>query len=145
MTRVDSAEFFEGLRREMNEHPERFGPLGEAELTCGVRMLSPGGDACFVIELEGIGCARADAVAPDALLGADFVLEGPVEAFAEMFADIAAHGRATGRWTLNSLALLGDRIVLAGTDPMGLDTFSRFNQTLQEFFDGAARRAAPVA
>ena len=48
------------------------------------------------------------------------------------------HGRATGLQTINSLALLGDDIALGGSDPMGLDKFSRFNQTLQEFFDGAS-------
>ena len=31
-------------------------------------------------------------------------------------------------------------IRLRGDDPMGVDKFSRFNQTLQEFLDGAARR-----
>ena len=69
---------------------------------------------------------------------ADFSLEGDLAAWDAMFADIIAHGRATGLQTINSLALLGDRISCEGTDPMGLDKFSRFNQTLQEFLDGAA-------
>ncbi len=69
--------------------------------------------------------------------GADFRLEGPLQAWQDMFDDIAANGRATGFHTINSLALMGDRISCRGDDPMGLDKFSRFNQTLQEFFDGA--------
>ena len=54
------------------------------------------------------------------------------------------HGRAEGLQTINSLALLGGAIACVGNDPMGLDKFSRFNQTLQEFFDGAARVGATV-
>jgi len=73
--------------------------------------------------------------------GTDFRLAGPLEAWQAMFDDIAANGRATGLFTINSLALMGDRIRCEGDDPMGLDKFSRFNQTLQEFFDGARRVA----
>ena len=39
-------------------------------------------------------------------------------------------------WTINSLALKGDPMVVACDDPTGTDKFSRFNQTLQEFLDG---------
>ncbi len=88
---------------------------------------------------------RAATAAAEEVDRTDFTLDGPVGEWRGMFADIVEHGRATGLWTLNSLALLADRIQLGGTDPMGLDRFSRFNQTLQEFFDGAARVAAPVA
>ena len=55
--------------------------------------------------------------------------------------DITANGSASGRLTINSLALLGTDIRLRGDDPMGTDKFSRFNQTLQEYLDGAARSA----
>jgi hypothetical protein len=59
-----------------------------------------------------------------------------------MFDDILEHGTASGRLTINSLALLATDIRLRGDDPMGVDKFSRFNQTLQEYLDGAARIAA---
>ena len=55
--------------------------------------------------------------------------------------DIVANGGASGRQTINSLTLLGTDIRLRGDDPMGTDKFSRFNQTLQEYLDGAARIA----
>jgi hypothetical protein len=38
MTTVDSEPLFVALRSEMNDHPERFEPLGEAKMTCGVVM-----------------------------------------------------------------------------------------------------------
>jgi hypothetical protein len=59
-----------------------------------------------------------------------------------MAVDIRRNGRATGRQTLNSLTMVGDAIQLRGVDVMGVDKFSRFNQSLQEFFDGAARTSA---
>ncbi len=74
----------------------------------------------------------------------DCWLEGPIEAWRAMFDDIRANGRATGRQTLNSLTMLGDEIRLRRHRPMGVDKFSRFNQSLQEFFDGAARAAHAV-
>jgi hypothetical protein len=62
-----------------------------------------------------------------------------------MFDDITTNGRATGRRTINSLTLVGDRIDVRGDDPMGVDKFFRFNQTIQQFFDGAAQLAPASA
>ena len=72
---------------------------------------------------------------------AEFYLDGPYDAWQIMFDDILVNGTASGRLTINSLALLGTDIRLRGDDPMGVDKFSRFNQTLQEYLDGAARLA----
>jgi len=55
-----------------------------------------------------------------------------------MFDDIHVNGMATGRKTVNSLTLLGDRIDIRANDPLGKDLFFRFNQTVQQFLDGAA-------
>ena len=73
---------------------------------------------------------------------ADCWLEGPFDAWQAMVDDIVEHGRATGRHTLNSLTLVGESIRLRGSDVMGIDKFSRFNQSLQEYFDGAAATPA---
>jgi hypothetical protein len=75
---------------------------------------------------------------------ADYYLDGPLAKWQAMFDDIVANGAASGRQTINSLALLAtsaDDVRLRGDDPMGTDKFSRFNQTLQEYLDGAARVA----
>ena len=46
---------------------------------------------------------------------------------------------ANSNWqTINSLTLVGDRIAVHGDDPLGVDLFFRFNQTVQAFLDGAA-------
>lgn len=138
---VDTIAFFDALANEMNAHAERFAPLGEAEMTLVLVMGRSGGDFRVRLDFESLGCTGV-AEADDAeARGADFRLEGPLDAWRAMFDDVAANGRATGLYTINSLALMGDRIRCEGDDPMGLDKFSRFNQTLQEFLDGARHLA----
>jgi hypothetical protein len=142
-TAVDRVGFFDALADRMNAHPERFSPLGEAEMAVGVVMRRDDGAFGLLVEFEGIECAGvAEADPPTLTRRADFSLVGDLGAWETMFADIRANGRATGLQTINSLALLGDRIRCEGSDPMGIDKFSRFNQTLQEFLDGAATVAA---
>jgi hypothetical protein len=142
----DSVGFFEALAAEMNDHPERFKVLGDADMVAALVMHRPDGSA-FVVEIvfEGLQCEHVQTVNVDEARLADFRLEGPMAAWEEMFDDIRTHGAATGRQTINSLALIGTTIRLRGDDPMGVDKFSRFNQTLQEYLDGAARVAVAVA
>jgi len=140
-TAVDTIAFFDGLADEMNAHPDRFTGLGDAEMTVGIVMRRPNGDFRLRLDFAGLGCSGVVEVQSDEALLADFCLVGPFEAWRAMFDDIHANGRATGLSTINSLALMGDRIHCDGQDPMGLDKFSRFNQTLQEFLDGARHLA----
>ncbi len=129
---IDSRRFFEGLAAQMNADADRYRRIGEAYMSVGFVM----GEFRVRLDFDGLRCDVADG---DDVELCDFRLEGPIEAWPEMFDDIAAHGRAEGLHTVNSLVLLGDRIALRGRDPMGLDKFSRFNQTLQELLDGRAR------
>ncbi len=135
--KINSSDFFSALAVEMNAHPERYQPLGEADMDVVISMRDECGSQPFAVRLvfEGIRCEHV--VEAEAQSPCEYRLDGPLAAWQAMFDDIVAHGRATGFETINSLALLGTDIVLGGTDPMGLDKFSRFNQTLQEFFDGA--------
>ena len=135
--KIDSVELFTALAAEMNAHPDQFRPLGEADMDAVIVMTGERAGAFAVrLAFEGIRCEHVVEAEPDA--PCEYRLVGPLAAWQAMFDDIGAHGRATGLQTINSLALLGNDIALGGTDPMGLDKFSRFNQTLQEFFDGAS-------
>lgn len=137
---------FEPLASEMNAHPERYEVLGDLDLVLGIVATRPPEDAFRArLTFEGIQCMDVSAMEAGDERITDCWLEGSIEAWAAMFANIRANGRATGRQTLNSLTMLGDEIRLCGTDVMGIDKFSRFNQSLQEFFDGAARAADAVA
>jgi hypothetical protein len=138
---IDSVPFFESLATEMNAHPERYAVYGEADMVVALVMQRDVNPFAVRVVFEGMRCEGVDGISLDEARAADFRLEGPAAAWEAMFADIAAHGRASGRQTINSLALLDD-IPVRGTDPMGLDKFSRFNQTLQLFLDGAAHVGA---
>ncbi|MFM2079095.1 MAG: hypothetical protein RJA49_2985 [Actinomycetota bacterium] len=139
--RIDTETFFAGLADEMNAHPDRFRVLGDADMTAALVMRKSDGDFAVRIAFEGLRCeAVTEIPAADAVL-ADFWLDGKFEHWRTMFDDILANGTASGRQTINSLALIGTDIRLRGPDPMGVDKFSRFNQTLQEYLDGAARAA----
>ncbi len=139
--KIDTLEFFSALAVEMNAHPERYQPLGEADMDV-VIVMRDARRSHFAVRLafEGIRCEHVVEAEPDS--PCEYRLDGPLAAWQAMFDNIVAQGRATGLQTINSLALLGDDVALGGSDPMGLDKFSRFNQTLQEFFDGASKLLA---
>ena len=143
---VDSVGFFQAMAAEMNAHPERFRVLGDADMVAALAMRRHDGSA-FVVEMcfAALGCDAVHERSVGELGLADFYLEGPLDAWRTMFDDIVTNGVAVGRQTINSLALLGDTIRLRGDDPMGVDKFSRFNQTLQEYLDGAARTAVTAS
>jgi hypothetical protein len=138
---IDSAHFFVGLAEEMNAHPDNFRILGDADMDVALVMRKASGDFAVRVRFEALRCEAVDEVAASDAHLAEFYLDGPYEAWQAMFDDIVANGSASGRLTINSLALLGTDIRLRGDDPMGVDKFSRFNQTLQEYLDGAARLA----
>lgn len=139
---VDSVSFFERLASEMNAHPEEYEILGDVEMRVAIVMTQPDTPPFAVaLEFEGIECSAVEAIGPGEEHDADCWLEGALADWQTMFADIVAHGQAEGRQTINSLTMLADRISAHGDDPLGLDRFFRFNQTVQNFFDGAARAA----
>lgn len=138
---IRSAAFFAGLADEMNAHPETFRTLGDADMAAALVMRSADGDFAVRLRFEALGCDGVGEIPAAEAPLADFYLDGPFDAWQAMFDDILVNGGASGRQTINSLALLGTDIRLRGNDPMGVDRFSRFNQTLQEYLDGAARLA----
>ncbi len=140
---IDTVGFFVALADEMNEHPERCQVIGDAEMDAVIVMRAPDSEFRVRLRFNGLRCEDIAVVRADELQHADFRLVGDASAWHVMFGDVVEHQRATGLQTINSLALMGDAIMLEGDDPMGIDKFSRFNQTLQEFFDGAAVVLAP--
>jgi hypothetical protein len=143
---IDNENFFSGLADEMNDSPDRFRILGEADMVAALVMRKPdGADFAVRIVFESLRCEGAHEIPADEAHLADFYLDGAIEHWQTMFDDILANGSASGRQTINSLALLGTDIRLRGVDPMGTDKFSRFNQTLQEYLDGAARTAVATS
>ena len=139
---INSASFFQALADDMNRRTDDFKILGDCDMSAVLVMRNDGGDFAVKISFAVLSCSGVKEVAAAEADGSgDYYLDGPLSAWQAMFDNILANGKAVDRQTINSLALLGDDIRLRGTDPMGVDKFSRFNQTLQEYLDGAARTA----
>lgn len=143
--RIDTVRFFDALATEMNDHPETYEILGDVDLDLAVVMRHEHGVFGVLLTFEGVTCAGVSQIGDGDERVAHCWLEGPLDAWQEMFDDIVANGRATGRQTINSLTLLGDRIAVHGDDPLGVDLFFRYNQTVQAFLDGASAVAAAPA
>lgn len=142
---VDSLHFYDALAERMKDHPELFNILGDVDMDLALVIRRPQADPfCVLLSFSGIQCLPNE-ITEGEERSADCWLEGPLDAWQAMVDDIVTHGAATARWTINSLTLMGDRIVVNGADPLGTDRFFRFNQTVQEYFDGAASLAAANA
>ena len=142
-TAIDSVRFFDELAAVMAADTERYERLGDIDLELAVVMRRADGEPFRVqLSFHGITCDGAAEIADGEESAADCWLEGDLTDWQAMFDNIAEHGHAIDDWTLNTLTLFGERIRLHATDPMGEDRFHRFNQTLQQFVDDAARLPA---
>lgn len=142
MPAIDTLPFFDALATAMNADPQQYEGLGDVDMDLAVVMQREGGqDFRVLLSFRGISCEGVTEITAADVAHADCRLEGPLDAWKTMFADIAEHGHATGRQTLNSLTLLDeDSIAVRGADPLGVDKFFRFNQTVQAFVDAAGAR-----
>lgn len=136
-----STDWFEALREIMNADEPRFKELGGADITFGVRVDDEDGEVDsrgFKIQLEDWVCLSVTEEDPDEM-DADFIMEADFATWQEMIENIEANGYADLNHTLNRLALPGTPIFIKGRDAIGFDSFARYNQTLQEFFNSASR------
>ncbi len=134
---IDQVSFFDALAAEMNGHADRFEILGDVDIDIGLIMRS-GDDFGVRLRFEGIECTGVSEMEDGEEQATDCWLDGPLEAWQGMFDNIRSNGRATGRQTINSLSIRGEPLRVRGADPLGVDKFFRYNQTMQAFFDGAA-------
>lgn len=141
---IDSVAFFDELANEMNANPALYEALGEIELSIAIVMRDPQGDFRVRLDFSDVRCDGVSAIGDGDELATDCWLDGDRSAWQEMFDNITANGHATGRQTINSLTLLGEHITVRGDDPLGVDKFFRFNQSVQAFLDGAATAAQPA-
>src|SRR5579875_1031510 len=116
-----STAFFLALRDAMRSEQGRFQRLGFFDATLGVRVLP-----------DGPGAPPVDHTV-------DFVLEGPLAAWRDMLDTIHALGAADTAHSINTLTHFGERLRVRYDDPNGHDKLYRFAESIQQFFDLAAR------
>ena len=140
MLRFPSTPWFEELRAIANSNVERLKRLGTVDLALVVKIDFGDRSQFYEITFTGYRCvgvrelsAIAEA-APDAV-----VIEGPYQTWREMVENIQAHGQADLKYTLNTLTLYDTPLRVTSANQLDTDLFYRYQQNLQEFFDGASQ------
>lgn len=143
--RFPSLEFFQALQRRMNEQTDKYKKIGTMDFRLVLRIGAPPG--AFRAEQYGFvfadyWCEEVRALGDPAAFGAECTIDGPYEAWKEMFENIVAHGRADTKHTLNRLILLERPLRATGDDQTAVDKVYRYQYSLQTFLEEAA--ALPV-
>jgi hypothetical protein len=138
--RFPSLEFFQALQALMSAERERFKRLGYFDATIGVRILDgAGGRFECVLEFEVFDCTAVRAAGPSNAAAVDFILEGALDTWVDMLHNIQRHGAADVDHSINTLTHFGERLRVVYDDPDGHDKLYRFAESVQEFFDLAAK------
>ncbi len=141
-----SEDWFARLAAFMSADESSFRRLGPIDCTMVVKVDGPDGTALFEVtfrafEVKSIRrLERIEDAAPE-----HFVIEATFDTWREMIENIHAHGDPDLAHTLNYLTFPDDPMVVGGPDQLQIDAFYRYNQSLQRFFNGAARVATRYA
>jgi len=140
-----SEKFFDALRERANADPERLRRLGTVDMTLVVKIDYPDRAECYEIVFSGYRCVRTRRVAsPANAAKSAIVLEGPYAAWREMIDNIVANGQADLEHTLNTLTLMDTPLHVDSDNQLDTDLFYRYQENLQQFFDGAAAIGRPL-
>jgi hypothetical protein len=142
-----SIAFFEALQRLMREDCARFERLGYFDATIGVRVLDGRGRKEYALSFEVFDCVDVEE-ADLTRRQVDFTLEAGLDVWLEMLANIREHGAADAEHGINTLTHFGERMRSIYDDPDAHDKQFRFAESIQAFFDLAAKlqiRAASPA
>jgi hypothetical protein len=135
-----SIEFFAGLQKLMREERERFKRLGYFDTTFGVRVRDAGaGGHGYVLRFEVFDCTQVRPVQDLGSETVDFIIDGELHTWVEMLRNIHEHGAADAAHSINTLTHLGERMRVVYDDPDGHDKLYRFAESVQEFFNLAAK------
>tara|TARA_Y100000815_G_scaffold80232_1_gene69369 strand:+ start:109 stop:555 length:447 start_codon:yes stop_codon:yes gene_type:complete len=131
-----SVEWFQALQQLVNVDPE-FRRLGSIDAAMGVKV----GSRVFVVVFEAFECTEVRDGSEADLDDLDFYLELSEGDWRELVENTKANGGADRRHTLNTLDLTAaDGLAQNATgDQLRGDIFFRVNESLQYFFDQAAK------
>ena len=134
MPTFPSVEWFDTIRNLVNSD-EAFRRLGTVDARVGVKV----GDKLFELTFEAFECIGAREIPETELRDLDFWLEQTPEQWREMIENIKVHGSADLQHTLNTIDLTIPEGFARLHDGYRRDTFYRFNQSLQHFFDSSSK------
>ena len=134
-----SVDWFEALAVEMSEARDVFRQFGPIDCAMVIKVDGPDGSDLVEVTFESFDVKSIrhleslEAATPDC-----FVIEAPLAAWREMIENIGENGAPDLQHTLNYLTFPDDPMQVSGSDQLQIDTFYRYNESLQRFFDGAA-------
>jgi hypothetical protein len=134
MPTFPSIEWFDTVRNLVN-NDEAFRRLGTVDARVGIKV----GDKLFELTFEAFECIGAREIPETELRDLDFWLEQTPEQWREMIENIKVHGSADLQHTLNTIDLTIPEGFARSHDGYRRDTFYRFNQSLQHFFDSSSK------
>jgi len=133
MTKFPSVQWFEAVRDVVNGD-ERLRKLGTCDAVMGVKV----GDQAFEITFEAFDCAGVREVPLSDLAKADFYLDTPYETWQEMLENISEKGTPDRQLTLNTIDFLDPGGFAKSDDQSKKDSFYRYGQTFQQFFNASS-------
>ncbi len=133
-----STQWFQALARRMEHDQASYRALGSIECTMVVRVETPAGPDLYEIAFEGFAVRSVRQLAGiDEAAPGHFVLEAPLDTWRDMIDNIRANAGPDLEHTLNYLTFPDVPMRVTGPDQLEVDTFYRYNESLQRFFNGA--------
>jgi hypothetical protein len=134
MPSFPSVEWFNALKDLANNDPA-FRALGTIDCVIGVKVANK----IFELTFDAFECTTVREVGEDDLREMDFWLEQPYDKWREMIENIKANGKADLTHTLNTIDLSMPEGFAQAHDGYRRDAFYRFNQSIQDYFNAAAK------
>jgi hypothetical protein len=134
MPSFPSVEWFNALKDLVNNDPA-FRALGTIDSVIGVKV----GNKIFELTFDAFECTVVREASEDDLREMDFWLEQPYDKWREMIENIKANGKADLTHTLNTIDLSTPEGFAQAHDGYRRDAFYRFNQSIQDYFNAAAK------
>lgn len=129
-----SVEWFNAIKDLVNNDPA-FRQLGTVDAVVGVKV----GSKIFELTFEAFECTNVREAGENDLRDMDFWLEQSYDAWKDMLENIKQHGAADLSHTLNTIDLNIPEGFARSHDGYRRDAFYRFNQSIQDFFNAAAK------
>ena len=133
MPKFPSVEWFEAVRNVVSRD-ERLRKLGTCDAVMGVKVL----DQAFEITFEAFDCTGVREIPAADLAKTDFYLDAPYETWQEMLENIKKNGKPDRQHTLNTIDFLDPEGFAKSDDQSKKDSFYRYGQTFQQFFNASA-------
>jgi hypothetical protein len=134
MPTFPSVEWFNAIKDIVNNDPN-FRQLGTVDAVVGVKVENK----IYQLTFEAFECTDVRDASESDLRDMDFWLEQPYDLWKDMLDNIKKHGAADLSHTLNTIDLNIPEGLARSTDGYRRDAFSRYNQTIQDFYNATAK------